>query len=260
MSFLRPVSHGWWFVTAYILLILCVPVINPFIQKLSKRTFVLFLLFIWAFYYSIDYVFGSEYLSFVRAFFFYVLGAFVRFYFSEIPESLRSESESVDKVKNAFRNVGLFLVCIATWAIMSFCSYKTSYVTKSIAEGTDVSLMIKNRVFAIADKCVSLPLFAFCFFRLFASLKIGRRAFINKIASATFGVYLIHDSGFGRSLIWNHIFKVSEVQFASKFFPIFAVADILIVFFVCVLIDLARQKFFETRYSLVAKKIVEKFR
>lgn len=138
---------------------------------------------------------------------------------------------------------------------MSFCAFKTSYVTKNVAEGANIALMIKNRIFAIADKCISLPLFAFCFFRLFASLKIKSHAFINKIASATFGVYLIHDSGFGRSVIWNHILKVSEVQFASKYFPLFVLTDILIVFFSCVLIDLLREKFIESRYFLLAEKV-----
>lgn len=143
---------------------------------------------------------------------------------------------------------------------MSFCAYKTSYVTKNVAEGGNIALMIKNRIFAIADKCVSLPLFAFCFFRLFASLKIKSHVFINKIASATFGVYLIHDSGFGSSIIWNHILKVSEVQFASKYFPLFALLDILIVFSSCVLIDLLRQKFIEPRYFSLADKVQKRLK
>lgn len=51
-----------------------------------------------------------------------------------------------------------------------------------------------------AEKCIFTPIFSICFFRLFASLKIGSNAFINKIASTTFGVYLIHGSFLGKEI------------------------------------------------------------
>lgn len=140
---------------------------------------------------------------------------------------------------------------------MAFSAYKTAIPAETI-KTAGIRFAVENRIFIIAESCVSLPLFAFCFFRLFSSLKLGQRPFINKTASATFGVYLIHDSPFGRSLIWNHILKVSDVQFASRYFPLAAVLDIVLVFSVCVLIDVLRQKYAEPLYLKAEETVTEK--
>ncbi len=249
-SFLRPVSSGWWFVTAYIILILVCPLINNFINLLSKQGFIFFLIFVWAFYYSIDYIiFKSAYLSLVRAFFFYILGSFVRLY---LPKEISNS-------KKFF----LILICVITWAIMSFCSFKTNktnYVAQNLAVNKEISFIIKNKIFHILNECISLPIFALCFFRIFDVLKVKNLPLVNKIASATFGVYLLHDSVLGRKVIWNHILKVSEVQFTSKYFSLFALTDILIVFSVCLAIDLIRQKFIEKKYLLLEEKISQKLK
>lgn len=85
-SLLRPITYEWWFVTSYLVLLLCLPLINHLLSLFSKRGFVCFLFFVWFFYYSIDYVFERDYLPLVKAFFFYIVGAFIRLYLpKEIP-------------------------------------------------------------------------------------------------------------------------------------------------------------------------------
>ena len=114
---------------------------------------------------------------------------------------------------------------------MTFCFYKNSLVHNEI---NSISFFdaVMNKFFFILEHCISLPVFAFLFFKIFMSLNLKENSFINKISSLTFGVYLIHDSAFGRFFIWNHLLHISDRQFSSKYFPVFAVLDILLVFFV----------------------------
>ena len=193
------------------------PLINKYILQFSKRTSIIFLFVSWAFLYSAGGVLGNEYYSLIRAFFFYILGAFIK---------LHSEVKF-----NAPKIVFAVLACLVLWAVMTFCFYKNSLVHNEI---NSISFFdaVMNKFFFILEHCISLPVFAFLFFKIFMSLNLKENSFINKISSLTFGVYLIHDSAFGRFFIWNHLLHISDRQFSSKYFPVFAVLDILLVFFV----------------------------
>ncbi|MGN0729317.1 acyltransferase family protein [Treponema sp.] len=216
--FFQPVSTNCWFVSAYVILILCCPIINKYILQISRRTFVLFLFISWAFLYSASSVLGNNYFSLIRAFFFYSLGAFIKLH--------------SDKKFNTPKIMSALFVCAVLWCIMSFCCYKTSVDIQEL-KSSSISDVILNRIYSILNVCISLPLFVFLFFKVFMSLNVRENSVINKIASATFGVYLIHDSAFGRYFIWNHLLHISDRQFNSRYFPLLAIADILAVFSVC---------------------------
>lgn len=239
-SLVRPVSGGWWFVTAYVLLVLCAPVINGFVSRLSRHGYSVFLFAAWAFLYSSNCVLGSAYFPLVRAFFFYVLGAFVRFHLRQVK---RREAAV------------MALLCIGLWTGIAFCSMaETAYA--DLTAGMSVQDAVVNRLLAIANSCIVVPVCAFCLFQLFGSFSIGCVPRVNALASATFGVYLLHDSLFGRLYIWNHLLDVSGRQFPSRFFPLFAVIDILAVFLICASIDLCRQKLIAPRLEKVEDALV----
>ncbi|MCI5608775.1 MAG: acyltransferase family protein [Spirochaetia bacterium] len=225
--FFQPVTSNWWFVSAYVILILCCPLINKYIVNFSKRTFIIFLFISWAFLYSVSGVLGNEYYSLIRAFFFYLLGAFIRFYSEKF---------------NASKIVFAVLACVVLWIVMAFCFYKNSLGHNEI---NSISFFdaILNKIYFILEHCISLPLFAFLFFKIFMSLNIKENSFINKTSSLTFGVYLIHDSTFGRYFIWNHLLHISDRQFNSKYFPFFAILDILLVFLICSVLSSAMLHF-----------------
>ena len=89
------------------------------------------------------------------------------------------------------------------------------------------------------------PILALCLFTTFEKLNIGQVKFINKIASTTFGVYLIHDSMIGRQVFWYSIFKVDSFQYNQMLFPLYAIITIVLVFSICSLIDYCRIRFVE---------------
>lgn len=88
----------------------------------------------------------------------------------------------------------------------------------------------------------------------FALNRLGNNKLVNLLGSATFGVYLIHESILS-SYIWNGIFKVPKVQFLSPYFPILAIFDVLMLYMVCTLIDCLRIRFIEPYYLKVWNKL-----
>ena len=227
-----PVSAGnWWFVSAYVLLVLTAPRINQFLSKLNKAGFVRLLIVTWFFWYSCQLVLGGVYVTLGRAFFFYILGAYCRLFG-------HSEQE-----KPQVRHVALFAFGWLLYAACSFCDY----ALKEISAKTLAMKAVENYVLQGLMDCISIPLCAWSLFAIFARMSVPPSRRINTVAATTFGVYLLHDSDITRQLIWNGILRVSDVQFLSPYFLLLALADILAVFAVCSAIDYLRLRFVEPK-------------
>ena len=98
----------------------------------------------------------------------------------------------------------------------------------------------------------------------FLKIDIGHKPIINLIASATFGVYLVHDNGYIRPFLWGSIFKNATYAESNILIP-YSIMVILIVFVVCTMIELFRIYILEKYYikllnciSDVAKKCTDK--
>jgi hypothetical protein len=75
-------------------------------------------------------------------------------------------------------------------------------------------------VFTLGEMLITVfiaPLCAYIWFTLFERNRMNDSRRINKIASTTFGVYLIHESIIGRPLFWYNILCVDTLQYESFF-------------------------------------------
>lgn len=106
-------------------------------------------------------------------------------------------------------------------------------------------LRLASKLAGTFNTAILYPICAVTIFRIFQSIDIGSNKTINTLAATTLGVYLIHDSIFGRSLIWNVLLKVDENQYFSSLYPVFALATVLGVFASCSVIDYLRIKLIE---------------
>ena len=237
-----PISSGWWFVSAYVLLVLVAPRINQFLSKLNKAGFTRLLIVTWFFWYSCQLVLGGVYVSLGRAFFFYILGAYCRLFG-------HSEQE-----KPQVRHIALFALGWLLYAACSFCDY----ALKEISAKTLAMKAVENYVLQGLMDCISIPLCAWSLFAIFARMSVPPSRHINTIAATTFGVYLLHDSNITRQLIWNGILHVSDAQFLSPLFPLLAFADILAVFAICSAIDYLRLRFVEPKMLAWAEQRIER--
>lgn len=92
---LAIINGDWWFVSSYIFLALCIPIINQYYQSLDTKKQILLLAGVWLLFYFLPYIFKSTYYNLVRCLFFYLAGAFMRsFVMSTDNSDLR------DRVKN----------------------------------------------------------------------------------------------------------------------------------------------------------------
>lgn len=216
---LIPITSGaWWFIQTYVVLFLFIPVINNLLDKLNSKFFLLALIFVWVFW-LVPKVFGFMYSYLQMSVFFYILGAW-----------LKKSGFSINKWSS------LFLFC-AIWLVVSFLDMKNSQMLEL---GSRAEKLLRF-IYVGLSTSVFTPfavIFLFCFCK---SLNIGNNNIINKIASTTFGIYLIHDSTVGRQFIWNKIFHCLDVQYESQCFPMIAIATILSVFLTCSAIDFLRQ-------------------
>ena len=96
---------------------------------------------------------------------------------------------------------------------------------------------------------LSLAYFLFIFFK---NLKIKNSTFINKIASSTLGIYLIHENIFIKPIIWKKIFP-ADIYYDKAYFLILALCKIFFVFITCLIIDKLRIILF----GKLEKRIIE---
>jgi len=237
----NPASSGvWWFVTAYLLLLVLSPLVNKFFQRLNARGRKAFLILFWALWYSISMLRGETYTGLERALFFYLMGGYVR---------LEGKNERGKKFYG--------LVALLAWLLGSAAFY--ARVIPGLFDYPVVNEMQGDLRWSLINS-VGVPICAYASFKLFCQMDLGSKEWMNKIATTTFGIYLIHDSMIGRGLIWHGILKVQTRQYMSVWFPLWSVLTVLGVFIVCAGIDWARQKFVEPALLGKVDQVGEKLR
>ena len=97
----------------------------------------------------------------------------------------------------------------------------------------------------------------FCNTRWFFRWNIGYIKWVNIIASATFGVYIIHDSAIIRPLLWHELFKNAQYQDSVFLIP-YSIIVVAIVYVACTLIDILRQYTVEKPFMIIVNRYSEK--
>lgn len=233
---LIPVTGGsWWFITVYVFLMLLHSLINKTANKFNEKGFFFLLFITWVFWYSFGYALDASFFSIQQGIFFYLIGGYIRRF------------NIVEKVKK--RKGVLILVILAAMLLHTSILYAGNWLKIDLTLKKEVI----RRFITAFDTAIPIPAEATAIFLIFGSMDIKHNETINKIAATTFGVYLIHDSIYGRSLIWRGILKVDTFWYQSIFFPVSALCLVVVVFAVCSMIDLLRIKFIEPKML----KIVE---
>ena len=234
---LIPITGGnWWFITAYFFLLLMIPTINSVIRKIGGggRTY-LFTFCLWIFWYVLGNFAMFDQLE--KAVFFYMIGT-----------CLRQRAESRSTVTKSAYPVIIVMIFAYLVGMVIRCHDAAIYV-----QG------ITGNQFSFSELSITAfvaPVCAIAWFKLFTSLKIGVRPRMNQIAATTFGVYLIHESAVGRSLLLYNLFQVDTVQYCSALFPVLAILSVVGIFAICSVIDLGRIKFIVPAQNHLCDKLV----
>lgn len=234
-------SASWWFVSTYAFVVLIAPLLNKLVDNVNnKGAFVLVL------YFGILYGvcgFGTSYYNILRAPFYYLVGDFIR-------------KRNVELRTNFQRCFALSLF-VFVW----LCYASARYL--QIVHHQDAIFMWKFFVL-FSDYLMSgafIPFISISFFLFMTSISFSNEI-VNKIASTTFGIYLLHDSDIGRKLIWNEIIcpEITQLSLEWYQYAYLSITTIVGIFIICGLIDLLRQYFFEKRMECRCESFVAKIK
>lgn len=187
---LTPILNDtWWFMSSFIIMLLLSPLLNKIAINIDKRTYLSFILIftvIWSFVptvTSLDYD-CSNVLWFCLL---YMIAGFIRLY----PKSFNGR---------IWTYIMIILICLVVTYLSIFiiCYFDSDnplldYITREC------------RLFAL-DRSLTILLISLSIFLLFRNIGHFTNRAINIIASATLGIYLIHDHPLIREKIYNNLF------------------------------------------------------
>lgn len=212
-----------WFVTLYITLYFISPFLNLVIQKVEEngifKKFVVTLLLLFSVYPTFVDILGEfthkEYIglssigmygsqwgySIINFSLMYIIGTYLRMY---------PDKNSIAK------NVVRILFCVAVLTIWAFVNNKTGFATERSAW----------------EYCNPLVIFmAVEIFRMFSKIDMGNRIGINKLAGASFTVYLLH----------NHFLKYLRIPYFvsqnSLLMILHIIISVMLIYMMCSVID-----------------------
>lgn len=229
----------YWFATAYIVFCILSPFLNFLLDRFSKAQFLLFMGTLFIMWSVIPTFFASplESNELCQFLLLYTIGAYVRKY----------PNNPTRKFTNAIIGLSSLFMIMSTVAFNLLAIYHPAF-----NHGT--YFYARNSVLVIA--------LSYGLLLTFVNIKIGSSRFINAVSSTTFGIYLIHDNGYIRPILWKDILHVKQFQDSPHliFYLCFCIAA---VFIACGILDYIRQKLIEkpvmTAIDPVLKKISEKF-
>lgn len=220
-------ANTWWYVTSYVVLMLCSPCLNIFFSNLNKRKKLFTIIVVWVFMYCIPYN-GAMYYSLERGVLFYLIGAYIR-----------TELELCNLKKKRFL---LLLIFSSAWLTYLPIGY---YYYSLYSDNVLFNLLFDTGLF----NGIIVPVCSIAIFLLFISLDKFCNKWINLISSTAFGVYLIHDNPY-RYFIWNKVLNI-PLQYTFLWFPICAFFSGIGVFIVAGFFELLRRKSFDFLSNII---------
>ena len=252
--FFPVIRRRYWFMTAYVLVYILIPYLNILIHNMNQKTYKKFLATLLLLWSVIPTIFGVFYNSteddrilyysrFIWLIIMYFVGAYIRLH------SINVFSKISNAIIGAIVIFGIMLMSILI--IYQFRNIFGKLGTTEIA-------------YFWRPNTIPMFILSISIFEIFLKLKINGNIIINKLASTTLGIYLIHD-GILNQYIWNNIFSSLE-HLNSKYSIIYILETTIIIFIIGAIIDLIRQwiekntikkvlnsKFYERLYNKVTK-------
>ena len=219
---LLPLSHGYWFINDYIILMLLTPFLNRFINQLPRDIFIkllLLLLLIWSVYPTLtgDNVAISEMAFFVILYF---IGSFIRLHVD------------IDKI-NMKKVIFLFLISLITTTILFGLFDSISFLNQ-------LSLFNRNTSIIKRTNSIFIVFSAITMFLIFLKKEEYSNKYINYIAGSVLGVYLIHSNLFVYPYLFNSYLHIQTYYYSPNLF-IICMSIIILIYVLSTIIDIIRR-------------------
>lgn len=228
---LTPItSVRWWFASTYFILYLLTPWLNRLLNALDKRQYVGLLALLGLLWCVVPTLEGAVFQS-VALFqnnhlpwfvFLYALGGYLR----------RFDGMTAWSGRRLLALAGLCLLMI----------FLTSVVLALLGRWKGV--FAQHALFLADLQTLPSLAAAVLLFLGLSRLDVGAKPAINRVSSAMFGVYLIHDDELVRALLWEKLLPTAAWTESVWFIPLTLLA-VAAVFVCCTAIELARIRLVE---------------
>lgn len=227
LLFFPIITQKYWFVTAYILVYILSPFYNILINYFSKRTYQKFLIINILLWTILPTIFGifyntSESILYYNRFIWLTLMYFVGAYIRNFDIKFFNSKK---------RSLITFILTYLTMLLSMLFIYNSRKFLVSLGTSEIAYFWTPNNILMLI---LSISMFKF-----FTNLNIRNDILINKIASTTFGIYLLHDGSF-TDYIWKYIFRTNAHIYKPTFWIHMLIAT-LYIFIIGVFIDFIRQ-------------------
>lgn len=225
LASIMPVTHSiYWFITAYLILYILIPIINKFLKIVEKKNYETLLLAIL----TILYLFIHNNIS--SFIYLYILGSYIR--------------KSVFPLNKLKMKHCIYILCSLFIFLILYVCFKIPYCTnfEQISRVMHKLTVIHSPILLISSVCI---------FNIIKNLKFDTNPVINSIAISVLPVYLIHENFLVRPLLWENVMKILN-QINSNIFLLLGIFIIVIIFINFILID----KLFGYLYLPIRKRIV----
>ena len=218
-----------WFASAYILFYCFTPFLNESLKVLDEkkhRNLIILMTICGTIVYMI---YGQGFFNEGNLYYFilgYYVACYIKLYNPKFLQNKRTD----------LLWAAILILCFMLWTLfITFYRYKIPFINSHYDQ-------VFSYPFAFTRfPCLLTAIFLFGFFN---NLKMKNRPYINTLASAAFGVYLIHENLLLNKVIWHKLFRFDSFV-DSTFLPAYIIFVVIATYLICAGIDLLRQKFIE---------------
>lgn len=239
-SFLPILTNEYWFVNCYILLYILSPFINKLIESLNKKEFqklLIILLIVFCAFTSIlpssftfDKTGGYGIIWFIVL---YLVGAYIRLYVNF-------------NYENRKNLIGFFLISAFNYLLILIMEYICG---KFQVMNMSAKLLKYNFITVFLAS-----VFLFSYFKNMEAKNSKIINIVSKIASLTFGVYIIHEQVVLRGILYLDILNLDRVWNNALQF-IIVPATAIVIFLICMLIERITQNTIQKWIYNILEKI-----
>lgn len=223
-AFFPVLARHYWYVSAFVIVMLLSPFLNKIIQSLSQRAYsrlltiliIIFVVIIGGIPKLLTDMVGGRLVAMIVVYF--IAGYIKRF--------------RTEKKNNAGKHL---LVAFLSFIVLFAGTYLITYVGVK----TNNAFILKNIYFYRPFISPIVIIGSVSLFLGFTELNIKHSKFINVVASCTFGVFLLHSNNIIAPLI-SKLFPIYKVKNSGLIF-VYTLGAICVIYIVCTLIDLFRQ-------------------
>lgn len=217
-ALLSPFQGNYWFLLAYIGMILLSPYLNRIIDRLGENTYrKLMIVFtvISPLYSSLGDT-RQTLCDLSIAVYYYLLWGYLK----------RHPGNWLERHRYSV----FFGLALLSFGFVTCSSY---FASKSGTKSAGYFTICGRASFVQVIMAVAL-------FYIFMHLNIGSVRWINIAAKATLGIYLIHENGVLSPYLWNVVFRIGAYFDGSPYYPAYLLKCVCLTFIACLAMDLVR--------------------